>query len=188
MEEMNKIIEKANELNNSVEAVYREIKKVASQKCRLKKMPGRVDYAVELKRIEDDEELLKQVRDYLKGPKKNVNTLSDEAIAVMDYISVCKAIRAIQSKKTHTKYADDCLRDKNGLFIPGSGESYKEACRIENLLKARRDEVKPEDSAVFFASDVYDLIDRLEESDMTDAERYTELLTFFDYNYKKGSN
>lgn len=181
-----KIINKANELNNSVEAVYREIKKVASQKCRLKKMPGRIDYTIELQRIEAEEELLKQVRDYLKGPKKNVNTLTDEAIATMDYFAVCKALRCIQSKKTHTKYADDCLKDSKGLFIPGSGESYKEACRIESLLKARRDEVKPEDSGVFFASDVFGFIEYLEEAtDKTDAERYTELLTFFDYKYTK---
>ena len=185
MEEMNKIIEKANELNNSVEAVYREIKKVASQKCRLKKMPGRVDYAIELQRVEAEEALLKEVKYYLKGHVQTVNTLTDEDIASMDYLTVCKAIRAIQSKKTHTKYADDCLRDSKGLFIPGSGPSYKEACRIESLLKARRDAVKPESSKVYYETDIHELIDRLEESDMTDAERYTELLTFLDYSYTK---
>lgn len=175
------IIAKAEELNNSVEKVNKELKRVASIKCRLRKMPGRADYATQLQRIEEDENLLKQVRDYLKGPKKNVNTLTEEAISTMDYITVCKAIRAIQSKKTHTRYADDCLRDSNGLFIPGSGESYKEACRIESLLKERREEIKPESSKVYYETDIHELIDRLEESDMTDAERYNELLSFLSY-------
>lgn len=175
------IIAKANELNNSIEEVTKLTKKLASQKCRLRKMPGRIDYESELQRIENDEALAKAVKDYLKGPRKNVNTLTEEEIESMDYITVCKAIKAIQSKKTHTKYADDCLRDAKGLFIPGSGPSYKEACRIESLLIARRSQVKPDDPNMFFVSEVYDLIDRLEESDMTDTERYNELLSFLKY-------
>ena len=142
IEEM-RVLQKAEELGNSVEAVTREIKRVASVKCRLNKMPGRSDYALKMASVTEEEELLKAVRDLLKGEPNNTSTLTEEKIASMEYDEVIKAIRSIQSKKTHTKYADYCLRDEEGLFIPGSGESYKEACRIEDMLKARREELKP---------------------------------------------
>jgi hypothetical protein len=104
--------------------------------------------------------------------------LSDEEIATMDYLAVCKAIRSIQSKKTHTRYADDCLRDSNGLFIPGSGAKYKEACRIEELLKARRDEVKPEDPSIVFLSDVLEYIEHLDANGFSVDEKYDKLVDF----------
>lgn len=142
IEEM-RVLQKAEELGNSIEAVTREIKRVASVKCRLNKMPGRSDYALKMASVTEEEELLKAVRDLLKGEPNNTSTLTEDKIASMEYDEVIRAIRSIQSKKTHTKYADDCLKDEEGLFIPGSGESYKEACRIEDMLKARREELKP---------------------------------------------
>ena len=110
IEEM-RVLQKAEELGNSVEAVTREIKRVASVKCRLNKMPGRSDYALKMANVTEEEELLKAVRDLLKGEPNNTSTLTEEKVASMEYDEVIRAIRSIQSKKTHTKYADDCLRD-----------------------------------------------------------------------------
>ena len=151
--ELTMIIEKAAELGNSVEAVDKEIKRNASVRCRLSKMPGRSDYAIKMAEAEAENELLKAVRAHLKGAVKTVSTLTVEDIAKMDYMAVCSAIRSIQSKKTHTRWADDCLRDEEGLYIPGTGEQYKEACRIEALLKERRAALAPTKNAAIYLSD-----------------------------------
>lgn len=141
--EMSRVIAKSRELNDSIVEVQRELKRIASIKCRINKMPGRSDYQVQLTAILQEEQLVKNVRDYLKGPAKNVNTLTEAQIAVMSYDEVMAALNCIWSKKVHTRWAEDCERDKNGLFIPGTGKAFKEACRIEELLKERRAELKP---------------------------------------------
>lgn len=162
------ILTKCNELNHDIVKVNKELKRIASVKCRLKKMPGRATYELEMTKILQEEELLKNVRDFIVGPRKNINNVTAEEIANMDYEEVCKAIRAIQSKKTHTKWAEDCKKDENGLFIPGSGEQYLEACRIEEMLAARRDELKPSDNKRLRKSDLRTLIDTVKlASDLT---------------------
>ena len=55
IEEM-RVLQKAEELGNSVEAVTREIKRVASVKCRLNKMPGRSDYALKMASVTEEED------------------------------------------------------------------------------------------------------------------------------------
>lgn len=159
--EQNMIIAKATELGNSMEQVTKAINKNASVRCRLNKMPGRADFALKMAEADAEHELLLAVKAYLQGPTKNVNTLTEEEISKMDYITVTKAIRAIQSKKTHTKWAEDCEKDEEGLFIPGTGEAYKEACRIEELLKARRAEVAPEKERMFSQTVLVDKLDAI---------------------------
>jgi hypothetical protein len=173
------ILTKATELNNDIFKVNKELKRIASVKCRLKKMPGRATFEIDLANVLKEEELLKSVRDYLVGPRKNVNTLDADEIALMDYEEVCKAIRSIQSKKTHTKLAEDCLKDDKGLFIPGSGDQYKEACRIEQMLLDRRAELKPVDNVRLRKSDLQALLDSMKcATDMT-AEDVIERIEAF---------
>ena len=159
--DMTQVIAKAAELNNDIVALNRELKRVASIKCRLKKAPGRLDYQANMTACLQEEQLLKNVRDYLVGPRKTVNELTADDIADMSYDEVCKAIRSIQSKKTHTKWAEDCLKDEEGLFIPGSGAMYQEACRIEGLLAARRAELKPATEGMISVVALRDLLDTL---------------------------
>lgn len=157
----NDIITKAAELNNSITELNKALKRVASVKCRLNHAPGKATYQVEMEACLEEERLLKAVRDYLTEPRKTVNNLTEDDIASMDYDEVCKAIRSIQTKKTHTKWADDCEKDENGLFIPGSGDAYKEACRIEELLKARRDELQPEGTKRITKAAILEFVDTL---------------------------
>lgn len=156
--DMTAIIAKANELNNSVVNLNKALKRVASVKCRLNHAPGKATYNAEMTACLQEEQLLKHVRAYLTEPRKTVNDLTAEDIATMDYDEVCKAIRSIQSKKTHTKWAEDCQKDENGLFIPGSGAMYLEACRIEDMLKERRDELQPLGTVRFSKSALRELI------------------------------
>ena len=141
--DMTAVIAKSAELNNDLVKVNKELKRIASVKCRLKKAPGRLTYQADMTACLQEEQLLKNVKSYLDAPRKTVNDLTLEDISVMNYDEVCKAIRSIQSKKTHTKWAEDCEKDSDGLYIPGSGASYKEACRIEDMLLDRRNELKP---------------------------------------------
>lgn len=167
--DMTAIISKATELNNDMVEVNRALKRIASVKCRLKKMPGRSDFQLNMTKALQEEELLKSVRDYLVGPKTTVNELSPEIIAEMDYDTVCRAIKAIQSKKTHTKWAEDCQKDEQGMYIPCSGESYKEACRIEQLLSERRKQIKPVDTSLFKKVELLNLIETLRLASDLDA-------------------
>lgn len=156
--DMTQVIAKAAELNNSIIELNKALKRVASAKTRLNHSPGLPDYNVKMAAVLQEEQLLKNVRAYLTEPRKTVNDLTADDIAVMTYDEVCKAIRAIQTKKTHTKYADDCDKDELGLFIPGSGAMYKEACRIEDMLKERREELNPTGSAKLSKTALRELI------------------------------
>ena len=159
--DMTAVIAKSAELGNDLVKVNRELKRIASVKCRLKKSPSRLTYQADMTLCLQEEQLLKNVRDYLTGPRKTVNDLTQEDIDAMDYDEVCKAIRAIQSKKTHTKWAEDCKMGDDGLFIPGSGEMYREACRIEDMLTTRRAELQPVGSHKISVSSLLTLIEDL---------------------------
>lgn len=159
--DMTAVVAKSAELDNDLVKVKKELKRIASVKCRLKKAPGRVSYQSDMTACLQEEQLLKNVKAYLDVPRKTVNDLTAEDISIMDYDEVCKAIRNIQSKKTHTKWAEDCLKGPDGLYIPGSGESYKEACRIEQLLVTRRDELRPVGTTKVSIASLMTLIEEL---------------------------
>ena len=55
--ELTMVIEKAAELGNSIEAVDKEIKRNASVRCRLSKMPGSSDYAIKMAEAEAETSL-----------------------------------------------------------------------------------------------------------------------------------
>lgn len=159
--DMTAVIAKAAELNNNLGEVQKAIKACASTKCRLKKQPGRADYQTLMTACLQEEQLLKNVKSYLsQEPKKTVMHLDADDIADMSYDEIVRAIRSVQSKKTHTKWSDDCERDKDGNFIPGSGPAYKEACRIEQMLIDRKLELKP-NAAGFSKASLRELIDTL---------------------------
>jgi len=156
--DMTQVIAKAAELNNSITELNKALKRIASAKTRLNHAPGLPDYNLKMAATLQEEQLLKNVRAYLTEPRKTVNDLTAEDIAVMNYDEVCKAIRSIQTKKTHTKYAEDCKKDENGLFIPGSGAMFLEACRIEEMLKDRRAEISPEGTGRISRTQLRELI------------------------------
>ena len=159
--DMTAVIAKSAELDNDLVKVKKELKRIASVKCRLKKAPGRVSYQSDMTACLQEEQLLKNVKAYLDAPRKTVNDLTEEDIAIMPYDEVCRAIRSIQSKKTHTKWAEDCKKDASGLYIPGSGEAYLEARRIEELLLTRRAELKPVGTTKVSIAKLRALIDEL---------------------------
>ena len=161
--DMTAVIAKSTELGDDIVKVNKELKRIASMKCRLKKAPGRLTYQAEMTACLQEEQLLKNVRSYLTAPRKTVNDLTEEDITAMDLDEVTRAIRSIQSKKTHTKWAEDCQRDSDGLYLPGTGAMYKEACRIESLLLARRAELKPVGTTRVSIASILTLVEELRE-------------------------
>jgi hypothetical protein len=100
-----KEIEKiANKFENNVDLISKEIKRVQSIKCRLKKQKGKKSYEQEMTETLRYEEVLKEAKQLLDPKEKPVTMYTQEDVDKLDYDETIKAIRSIQSKKTLSKY------------------------------------------------------------------------------------
>lgn len=134
MIDMTAITAKAAAFDYDVERINKELKRIASVKCRLKKFPNKRSFNEEMTAILQEEELLKCAKSYVSGPRKNVNTITQSEVDLLSLDETMKALRAIQSKKCHTKWL---------TTTPGDNDEYREACRIEQMLKDHRDALAP---------------------------------------------
>lgn len=157
----------ANEFNNDVERVKKELKRVQSIKCRLKKQKGKKTYEQEMSEVLKYEQLLKEVRSLLVPRKKPVTEYTQEDIELLDYDETIKAIRSIQSKKTLTRW----LTDKEG-----DNDEFKKACEIEKMLIEHREKIKPVDDAYIRKSDLINIIETIESSGNLSQAKIIELL------------
>lgn len=163
-----KVEEKANELKNDLEAVRKELRKIQSAKCRLRKQKGRSDYDQSMKELLSQEDLLKEVRRLLEPKDKFVTEFEQEDVDRLDYEQTIKAIKSIQSKKFHTAWLTNEY---------GDNDEYRNACRIEEMLKKHRDETRPIDDEVYVRkTDLVTIIDVIESSGKIDQERIVEML------------
>lgn len=163
-----KEIEKvAKKFNNDAEAVAKELKRVQSLKCRLKKQKGRKSYQQEMSDVLRYEQVLKEVRQLLNPKEKPVTMYTQEDVDKLDYDETVKAIRSIQSKKVLTKWLTD---------VEGDNDEYRSACKIEKMLIARRESTKPVDNEYVRKTDVQTIIDTIESSGDLSQERILELL------------
>jgi len=163
-----KSVEKvANELGNDLEKVQRELKRVQSIKCRLKKQKGKSSYQEEMTKVLQEEQILKEVRQLLEPKEKTVTTFEQEDVDRLDYDETVKAIKSIQSKKTLTKWLTD---------VEGDNDEYRNACRIEEMLKKHRDNIRPIEETVVRKSDLVTIIDTIESNKDLSQERIVELL------------
>lgn len=145
---------KAESLSYDIVKVKRELKRIASAKCRLKQNPRKATFNDEMTKTLQEEYLLKAVKDLINGPRKNVNTLTQDEVDKMNPEEVIKAIRAIQSKKYHTRWLND---------EEGNNDDYREACRIEEMLKRRRESLSHSSNATKYS--VQKLLDVLKTCD-----------------------
>lgn len=164
---LTQVAEVAKKFNGDLEAVKRELKRVASVKCRLKKQKAKPTYEQEMREVLAEYQLLKEVRDYLAPKKLTVTQMTADDIAKLTYDETVKAIKSIQSKKCNTQYLTDRIEDN---------VEYQEAVRIEEMLKAHREKIKPLENAVSKHSinEVVQHIENLE--DKVDKEYVIELL------------
>jgi len=163
-----KEIEKvANKFDNDVEKVKKELKRVQSVKCRLKKQKGKSSYEKEMTEVIKYEQVLKEARQLLDPKEKPVTMYTQEDVDQLDYDETIKAIRSIQSKKTLTRWL---------TTIEGDNDEYRKACEIEKMLIERRKKIKPVDNEYVRKSDVQTIIDTIESSGDLSQEKVVELL------------
>ena len=164
MKEIEKVAEK---FGNDLEMVAKELKRVQSLKCRLKKQKGKKTYEEEMTEVVKYEQVLKEVRQLLDPKEKPVTMYTQEDVDQLDYDETIKAIRSIQSKKTLTRWLTD---------VEGDNDEFRKAVEIEKMLIERRNKIKPVDDEYVRKTDVQTIIDTIEESGNLSQERILELL------------
>lgn len=141
-----------------LEQIKKELKRLASVKCRLNKQKGKKTYQEEMDKVLEQEIKLKELRDTLVQPKKTVTTLTYEDIQELSYEEVQRAIKSIQSKKSNTKWLTP---------IEGDNDEFREACRIESMLNERRSELQPTSITLKNKlSDILEISDTLSKEDL----------------------
>ena len=149
-------------MSNQLEQIKKELKRVASVKCRLNKQKGKSTYAEDMRKILEEEEKLKSLRDTLIQPKKTVNTFTYEDIQQLSYEEILKAIKSIQSKKSNTKWLTS---------IEGDNDEFRNACRIEEMLNERKSQLQP--TTVTLKAKLTEVLDN---SDELSKEELVEML------------
>lgn len=167
MTKMTEIEKMAEKFGNDLEAVAKELKRVQSLKCRLKKQKGKKTYEEEMTEVVKYEQVLKEVRQLLDPKEKPVTMYTQEDVDQLDYDETVKAIRSIQSKKTLTRWLTD---------VEGDNDEFRKAVEIEKMLVERRNQIKPVDDEYVRKTDVQTIIDTIEESGNLSQERILELL------------
>lgn len=165
--DMKAVEEVSERFNNSIEDLARELKRVQSIKCRLKKQKARKDYEEQMTGVLQYEEVLKEARQLLDPKDKPVTNYTQEDVDALDYDETIKAIRSIQSKKSLTRFAGE---------VEGESDEYKSACNIEAMLVAHRKEIAPVSEGHVRKSDIITIIDTIEESGKLSKDKVVELL------------
>lgn len=167
MTNLKKIEDISNKFDNDVEKISRELKRVQSIKCRLKKQKGKSSYEKEMSETLKYEQVLKEARQLLEPREKFVTEYTQDDVNQLDYDEVVKSIRSIQSKKTLTKWL---------TMEEGNNDEYKKAVEIEKMLIERRNQIKPVDNEHVRKTDVQTIIDTMESSGKLSQEKILEML------------
>jgi len=153
---MLKNVEKVAKSYANVEEVKKALRSIQSRKSRLKKQKSRKDYDELMAEILQQEQLLKEVRDYFEPKTIPVPKMTKSDIELLDYDETLKAIKSIQSKKCLVQHATEKIEDN---------VEYQKACEIEKMLLEHKQNIKPIEETVVRKSDINDLIDHLQNQD-----------------------
>lgn len=164
LKDVEKVCEK---FNNDIDQIVKEIKRIQSIKCRLKKQKGKSSYQNEMTETLKLEQILKEAKNLLEPKEKPVTKFEQEDVDQLDYDETIKAIRSIQSKKTLSRWLTD---------QEGENDEFKLALRIEKMLLEHKEKIKPVDEGHIRKTDVQMIIDTIEESGNLSQERIVELL------------
>ena len=160
---MLKNIEKVAKSYANVEEVKKAIRSLQSRKSRLKKQKRRKDYDEKMTEILQQEQLLKEVRDYFEPKKIPVTKMTQKDIELLNYDETMKAIKSIQSKKCNVQHATENINDNI---------EYQKACQIERWLLEHKQNIKPIEETVVRKSDINDLIEHLKNQDTKIETKY----------------
>ena len=153
---MMKNIEKFAKNFRDVEEVKKAIRSIQSRKSRLKKQKGRRDYEEKMTEILQQEQILKEVRDYFEPKKIPVTKMTQKDIELLNYEETLRAIKSIQSKKCNTQHLTENIEDNI---------EYQKACEIERMLLEHKKNIKPIEETVVRKSDINNLIEHLKQQD-----------------------
>jgi hypothetical protein len=153
---MLKNIEKVAKSYENVEEVKNAIRSLQSRKSRLKKQKSRKDYEELMTEILQQEQLLKEVRDYFEPKTIPVPEMTQKDIELLNYEETLRAIKSIQSKKCNVQHATENINDN---------KEYQKACQIESWLLEHKKNIKPIEETVVRKSDINDLIDHLQKQE-----------------------
>ena len=142
------------EFNSDLGLVKKELKRLQSVKCRLKKEKDSADYASRMQYVLDREQVLKEVRSLLDPKPVKVPDMTAADIAQLDYDQTMKAIKSIQSKKC-LSLQDDSEHGRSELA---------KAEAVEKLLLEHKKTVKPIDDDSIRKTDIQAIIDLLESN------------------------
>ena len=154
--------EAAKKFEYNLDLVKKELKRIQSIKCRLKKQKARKDYEVAMREVLAQEQLLKEVRQLLNPRKKPTTQLTAEDIEKLTYEETIRAIKNIQSKKCLSQHLTDNLE---------TNEEYQNAVRIEKMLLEHKNKIKPAPANFVAKSKIQTIIDNLES--LKDADKDT---------------
>lgn len=157
----------AKQFNEDILELNKELKRVASIKCRLKKQKGKSTYQEDMEKVLSYEQILKEAKQLVDPKEKPVTMYTQDDVDQLDYDETVKAIRSIQSKKTLSKWLTD---------VEGDNDEYRKACEIEKMLIERRNNIKPVDNEYIRKTDLQTIIDTIEESGNLSQEKIVELL------------
>lgn len=163
-----KEIEKvALDFDNDSEKLQKELKRVQSVKCRLKKQKGKSSYEKEMTETLKYEQVLKEARNLLEPREKAVTQFEQSDVDKLDYDETIKAIRSIQSKKTLSKWL---------TTIENDNDEYRKACQIEEMLIAHRMTKKPVEETNIRKTELQTVLETIETSGNLSQEKILELL------------
>jgi len=164
---------------SNVDLIAKELKRVQSIKCRLKKCKGKSSYTTEMTEVLKYEQVLKEARNLLDPTEKPVTMFEQDDVDQLDYDETIKAIRSIQSKKTLTKWL---------TTVECDNDEYRNAVRIEKMLIERRESTKPVEETNVRKTDVQTIIDTIESSGKLSQEKILELLKNLVWNQESGQS
>lgn len=154
----------AEEYNNSVDLINKKIRSIQSVKSRLKKQKLKPTYETEMTEILKQEQLFKEVRQYLDPKEVTVTTMTMADIEKLTYDETVRAIKSIQSKKCLVQFSNKA--------------EYEEAIKIEDMLKEHRELVKDVNDNLIQKSKINNVIKHLEDQDQQlDKDYVIKLLT-----------
>lgn len=151
-----KVIEAvADELGRDLLTINKELKKLASQKCRLKKQKGHKNYDELMAELLKREQVVKEAKRLVDPKEKPVTAYDQDDIAILDYDQTVKAIKSIQSKKANTRWL---------TAEEGDNDEFRNACKIEAMLLKHKETVKPVEEAYVRRSQIDMIIDEIEST------------------------
>lgn len=167
MTNLKEIEQIANKFDNNVLELGKELKRIQSIKCRLKKLKGKSSYEKEMSEVLKYEQVLKEAKQLLEPKEKPVTMYEQSDVDQLDYDETIKAIRSIQSKKTLTKWL---------TTVENDNDEYRKACQIEQMLIERRNKIQPVNNEFVRKTDVQTIIDTIENSGKLSQSKLVELL------------